>query len=190
MLLLVAKDDRKLRIEVGRGLEGAIPDAFAKRIIDEEIAPRFRQGDFYGGIAAGVDRIIKLVEGEPMPPPPARARASRLGIDPQTVFIGFILVIVLAKVLHALLGRGVGSGVVAVGVAAIVYAVVGLLTVAVLVGIVAFVVSLFTGSGMGRYGRLVLAAAGARAAADSAAGAEDSAAGGGGSSGGGASGSW
>jgi uncharacterized protein len=69
VLLTVAKEDRKLRIEVGRGLEGAIPDALAKRIIAEQITPRFKQGEFYGGIREGLDSILKLIRGEPLPPP-------------------------------------------------------------------------------------------------------------------------
>src|SRR5688572_8255129 len=74
VLLIVAKDDRRMRIEVGRGLEGAIPDAIAKRIVSDMIAPRFREGDFYGGIMAGVDRILRTIEGEPLPPPKAEPR--------------------------------------------------------------------------------------------------------------------
>ena len=69
VILLVAKDDRTLRIEVGQGLEGALPDAIAKRIIEEAIVPRFRVGDFYGGISDGVERITGVIEGEPLPPP-------------------------------------------------------------------------------------------------------------------------
>ncbi len=68
-LLLVAKDDRKLRIEVGYGLEGALNDATAKRIISETIGPRFKQGDYYGGIDAGITQLIGLVDGEPLPEP-------------------------------------------------------------------------------------------------------------------------
>ncbi|HEY1078113.1 MAG TPA: YgcG family protein [Fontimonas sp.] len=68
-LLLVAKDDRALRIEVGQGLEGALPDALAKRIIEETITPQFRQGDFFGGIAAGVGQMIGVIDGEPLPEP-------------------------------------------------------------------------------------------------------------------------
>jgi uncharacterized protein len=68
VILLVAKDDRRLRIEVGYGLEGAIPDATAKRVISETITPRFKAGDFYGGVSAGVDRLIRLVDGEKLPP--------------------------------------------------------------------------------------------------------------------------
>ena len=69
VILLVAKDDRALRIEVGQGLEGVLPDAIAKRILEETIIPRFRSGDFYGGISEGVERIIAVIEGEPLPPP-------------------------------------------------------------------------------------------------------------------------
>src|SRR5712672_1171402 len=68
-LLVVAKDDRKLRIEVGYGLEGALNDLTAKRIIDEVITPRFRSGDFAGGISAGIDRIIRVIDGESLPGP-------------------------------------------------------------------------------------------------------------------------
>ena len=70
ILLLVAKNDRTLRIEVGYGLEGTIPDALAKRIINEIITPYFRQGDYYGGLAAGVESLIGLIDGEPLPPKP------------------------------------------------------------------------------------------------------------------------
>ena len=69
VLVLVAKDDRKMRIEVGYGLEGAIPDLIAKRIITEIMAPSFRQGDFYGGIDHAVEQLIRLVSGESLPAP-------------------------------------------------------------------------------------------------------------------------
>ena len=65
MLLIIAKDDRTLRIEVGYGLEGALTDATSSRIINETIVPRFGQGDFYGGVTAGVDNIMRVVDGEP-----------------------------------------------------------------------------------------------------------------------------
>ncbi len=69
VILLVAKDDRKLRIEVGYGLEGALPDATAKRIVAEVISPNFKRGDFYAGIDAGVAAIINVVQGEALPEP-------------------------------------------------------------------------------------------------------------------------
>lgn len=69
VVLFVAKDDHKLRIEVSRALEGAVPDLAAKRVIDQAITPRFKQGDFAGGIGSGVDRLIELIENEDLPPP-------------------------------------------------------------------------------------------------------------------------
>jgi len=72
VILVVAKNDRKLRLEVGYGLEGAVPDAYAKRIIREVIAPRFQQGDFYGGITAGTQQLMRLIEGEKLPAPAPR----------------------------------------------------------------------------------------------------------------------
>ncbi len=71
ILFVIAKDDRRLRIEVGYGLEGAVTDLQAGRIIREQVAPRFQQGDFAGGVAAGVQSLVKLVEGEELPPPAA-----------------------------------------------------------------------------------------------------------------------
>jgi uncharacterized protein len=75
VILIVAKDDRKLRLEVGYGLEGAIPDAIARRVIAETITPYFRHGDFYRGIEAGVQQLMRLIEGEALPTPePADGR--------------------------------------------------------------------------------------------------------------------
>lgn len=79
VILLIAKDDRQLRIEVGYGLEGALNDATAKRIISEVITPRFRAGDYFGGIDAGVTAIQTVIEGESLPPPSARSSPSRGG---------------------------------------------------------------------------------------------------------------
>src|SRR5690606_40381578 len=69
ILFLIAKDDRQLRIEVGYGLEGAVPDILAGRIIREQVVPRFQQGDFAGGVEAGVNSLIALVDGEELPAP-------------------------------------------------------------------------------------------------------------------------
>jgi uncharacterized protein len=69
VLLIIAKNDRTLRIEVGYGLEGVLTDATSNRIIEDIIVPRFRQGDFYGGVSAGVDGIMRVVDGEPLPAP-------------------------------------------------------------------------------------------------------------------------
>jgi len=78
-ILVIAKNDRALRIEVGYGLEGALNDATSKRIISEIITPRFQRGDFYGGITAGIEQIIRVIDGEPLPPPPRPSLPRRLG---------------------------------------------------------------------------------------------------------------
>src|ERR1700761_3063384 len=80
-ILVVAKDDRKLRIEVGYGLEGALTDVTAKRIIDEVITPKFRSGDFAGGISDGVNRIIRIIDGEPLPAPPQQQSSSNSNVN-------------------------------------------------------------------------------------------------------------
>ncbi|MBI2751325.1 MAG: YgcG family protein [Burkholderiales bacterium] len=96
-LLLVAKDDRKMRLEVGRGLEGAVPDAVAKRITADIIAPYFKRGDFGGGITAGVERLIKVVEGEPLPEPAGKSQLPRREWeDSDSIAIGVVLVTAIA----------------------------------------------------------------------------------------------
>ena len=108
-LLVVAKDDRKLRIEVGYGLEGALNDITAKRIIDEVITPRFRNGDFAGGISAGVERMIGVIDGEKLPAPEQRSSSGPLsGIDPLNPF-ALVAVFVIGAILRSALGRLIGS---------------------------------------------------------------------------------
>jgi len=110
-LLLVAKDDRALRIEVGYGLEGVIPDAVANRVIAEIIVPYLKQGDFYGGIRAGVDRLVRLVDGEPLPPP-RQKDISWAGIE-GLLPMALVAVFVVGGVLRAIFGRFVGAGIAA-----------------------------------------------------------------------------
>ena len=114
-ILLVAKNDRKLRIEVGYGLEGALTDVTARRIIDEIITPKFRSGDFAGGISDGVDRIIGVVDGEPLPAPPVRpqqgSRSGSLSLEFLNPFNPFVLIpiLIFGGALRKLLGRLLGS---------------------------------------------------------------------------------
>lgn len=140
VLLLVAKDDRKLRIEVGYGLEGALPDAIAKRIIEEIITPRFRGGDFPGGIEAGVERILGVIQGEPLPPPERRREWGERDLD-LLLWAGLGLL-----VLSTLAGQGVGEFPSALGAggayAGIAWWVLGTLVAGVLAGFFLFVVSL------------------------------------------------
>lgn len=104
VILLVAKNDRTLRIEVGRGLEGVIPDATASRIINEIIVPLFKKGDFAGGIEAGVGRIIKVVQGEPLPAPDVGATRKDPAIGRYFPFI-FIGVPLAMAFLGSIIGR-------------------------------------------------------------------------------------
>lgn len=150
-LLVVAKDDRALRIEVGYGLEGALTDAAAKRIISDVIVPRFREGDFFGGLSAGLDRMMRVIDGEPLPEP-ARARPGAQGLGsvaPALLMIALAASMILRAVLGRLLGAAVASG--AVGVLA--WLVAGTLVVAIIAGLIAFFLTLAGGAGRGlRYG--------------------------------------
>lgn len=101
LILLVAKDDRAVRIEVGYGLEGVIPDAIAKRVIEATIVPRFKAGDFGGGIDAGVDQLIRLVDGEPLPAP--RPAASSQDV-PNSFFLLLVPLLVLGRLFRAMFG--------------------------------------------------------------------------------------
>jgi uncharacterized protein len=126
-VLVVAKDDRKLRIEVGYGLEGAIPDALAKRVIAERIVPKFYEGDYAGGLNQGVDALIGLIDGEPLPPPKdaAEGRSSdSFGMLPFIFFFAMFAAPLLRRTLGALPGAlviGAGAGFVAWIVSSVVF---------------------------------------------------------------------
>lgn len=109
VLLVVAKDDRTLRIATAKAVEGAIPDLIAHRIIEGVITPRFKQGEFYAGLDAGVEQILARLKGEELPLPPAQA-ASGPGINGEEllIFIG-LAAPVITRVLRSILGRVLGS---------------------------------------------------------------------------------
>jgi len=114
VLILIAIDDRKMRIEVGYGLEGAIPDLYAKRIINETLTPKFKQGDFAGGIAAATDQIIGLIDGEPLPAPSKKnVGASQLeDLLPVLLFGGMISGIFLKGIFGNFFGSALNGGLV------------------------------------------------------------------------------
>jgi uncharacterized protein len=117
VLVLVAKNDRKVRIEVGYGLEGAIPDAIAKRIITESISPRFRAGDFAGGLEAGVADLSRRIAGEALPAPwqPSQGAEPEVSVLPAVLMafiVGLFVSRAVGRVIGALLGGG-GAGVAA-----------------------------------------------------------------------------
>lgn len=148
VLLIVAKNDRSLRIEVGYGLEGALNDATSNRIINETIVPRFRQGDFYGGITAGVDSIMRVVNGEPLPAAQER-RDEHRGAG-QLLPVLFVLTVVAGGVLRSILGRLPGAVVTGGAIGILAWLLSGAILVAVVAGAIALVFTLL-GSGMGAY---------------------------------------
>jgi uncharacterized protein len=155
VLLIVATDDRKVRIEVGRGLEGALPDITAYRIISEIIKPRFREGDFYGGIDSALDAIIAVVNGEPLPAP-NHTYSERSGENDSGSAFGLAVIATLigAPFLRRALGRFVGA-LATGGAVVLILALIGqTLFVAIFLGAMAFLFSLviglpFVGGGWG-----------------------------------------
>ena len=155
-ILLVAKNDRKMRIEVGYGFEGVLTDLTSHRIIDEDVAPLFRQNRFAAGIDAGVDRIIAVVgSGAPLPakaPPRARGN-SGFDFGSLLIFLFFAVPIVggiLSRIFGRMLGSTIGGGV--AGAAAWLLA--GSIAIGIGAALVAFLIMLlFTaGGGIGRRG--------------------------------------
>lgn len=183
-ILVVAKNDRTLRIEVGYGLEGALNDLTSKRIISEIILPRFKQQDFYGGITAGVGQIIRVIDGEPLPVP-SKQPVGSLGDVRQYAPIVFILAIVVGGVLRAALGRVPGALVTGGAVAVLAWFVAGAVSVALLAGVMALFVTML-GGGMRGHGLGGYYGGGGRGGS----GHGGFSGGGGGFGGGGASGRW
>lgn len=135
VILIVAKDDRKLRLEVGYGLEGAIPDAIAKRVIAETITPYFKTGDYAGGIDAGVNQLMRLIEGESLPAP-----VKEPGVQLDEGAFMFILFggLIAGLVLSAMLGRVMGGMLAGLGSGAVVALLFGLGFAAVMIGLMVF----------------------------------------------------
>ena len=151
LLVLIAKDDRKMRIEVGYGLEGAVPDLYAKRIISEVIGPKFKQGDFYGGLDAGVDKLIGLVDGEALPAP-GSAKFNGLGVMdilPMLLFGGLISGLILRGMFGTFFGSALNGGLLGGAVALLGVALGG----AAIFGVIAFFITMMLGGrGMNGYG--------------------------------------
>jgi uncharacterized protein len=181
-ILVVAKTDRALRIEVGYGLEGALNDATSKRIISEIMTPRFKQGDFSGGITAGVDQIIRVIDGEPLPPP--KGQSAGIADLQQYVPVIFILALVIGSVLRSALGRFPGALVTGGGVAVVAWLFAGALSVALGAGVIALLFTLLNGGMGGMVGRGIGGHGSGRGGFGGFSG------GGGGFGGGGASGRW
>jgi uncharacterized protein len=149
VLLTVAKNDHHVRIEVGRGLEGAIPDAASARIIREYITPKFRSGDFLGGINDAVDALSKLIDGEPLPPPLEKEKTVHKGGD---FFNSLIFAFIAAFWLRGLVG-GLPSmpraGVIGAASGGIAWFLSGLFPAAIGMGVLGIIIGLLGGGGGG-----------------------------------------
>lgn len=147
VIILLAKNDRKMRIEVGYGLEGAIPDAIAKRVVSDVMAPSFRQGDFAGGLNAAVDQLMALITGEALPAPPKKQAGASSFFDylPMLMF-GAIF---SGMVLQGLFGKFFGSALNGGALGMLVWFLGGAIVTVVLVVVAAFMFTLAMGGGRG-----------------------------------------
>lgn len=147
VLLLIAKDDHKLRIEVGYGLEGALPDAIAKRIIAEDITPHFKQGDYYGGIVAGITRIDAVIQGEALPSPPQKSNGNTAVENylPFLIFLALISGAIFRRIFGTFPGALINGGI--IGIATALFG--GGMVFAIIFGIVAFFFALIRAGGGG-----------------------------------------
>ncbi len=165
VLVIVAKTDRKLRIEVAKTLEGAIPDLMAKRIIDEAMVPKLRKGDYAGGLSDTVDRIAQRIDGENLPAPSVAGAAGAVqnGIQSllgdmgwmEALFILVFFVPIVAGIVKSILGNKLGSLVVGGAIGGLAFVVTASVVLAVIAFIVALIFTLMSGlrgfSGGGGY---------------------------------------
>ena len=155
VLFVVANKERRMRIQTGRGVQGVLTDVASKRIVADIVAPHFRTGDFAGGIDAGVDAIMKVIEGEALPPPSQnpRGKVSSVSSFENFLWIAFFAVPVVAMVLRGLVGRFLGAGLTS-GVTGLAAGwLFGSLVFGIFAAIAAFVLALFIGGGGMRGGR-------------------------------------
>lgn len=147
VIILLAKNDRKMRIEVGYGLEGAIPDAIAKRIVSDVMAPYFRQGDFTGGLNAAVDQLMALISGEALPAPAKKQAGASSFFDYLPILM--FGAIFSGMVLRGLFGKFFGSALNGGALGLLVWFLGGALLTVILVVMAAFIFTLAMGGGRG-----------------------------------------
>src|SRR6478752_3557630 len=139
-ILVIAKNDRHLRIEVGYGLEGALTDVTSRRIIDEIITPKFRTGDFGGGISDGVDRMIRVIDGEPLPVPSPTVNFGNLDDIAPLFIVTLFASIGVGGFFRAMLGRLLGSLATGGIIAALTWLILGSFAIALALGALGFVI--------------------------------------------------
>ena len=151
-IFIVAKNDKRMRIEVGYGLEGVLTDVTSRRIIAETVAPYFKQGQFAAGINAGVDRIMEVVgEGKPLPPAKQRNARHDGGFDFGTLLIILVVAVpIIGVILRSIFGNVGGSLVGAGVIGSLVWFIAGSLIIALIAAVIALIVivfSMFAGRG-------------------------------------------
>jgi uncharacterized protein len=150
VLFVIAQQERKMRIHTGRGVQGTLTDALSRRIIADIVAPRFRTGDFAGGIDAGVDAIMKAIEGEQLALPEGR-RASRkvdtISSYSDFLWMAFFAVPILAMVMRSLVGRFAGAGITSALTGAAGWLVFGSIAFGIVAAVIAFIFTLVAGTG-------------------------------------------
>ena len=191
VLFVVAKNDRKLQILTGPGLQGTLTDAMSKRIIAEIVAPKFRSGDFAGGIEQGVEKIISVLQGEALPPPQKKRVAAQSANVENFFMIALAAAFVVGPLLRSLLGRFMGASATAGVTGAAAWWIAGGMLFPIVIGVIVFAVVLMLGTSgiLGRGGGVGGSSGGGWGGGGSSDGGGFS--GGGGSfDGGGASGDW
>jgi uncharacterized protein len=149
-LLIVALQDRALRIEVGRGLEGVLTDLVSHRIIEETITPRFRTGEIAAGVDAGVERMMSVARGEPLPPPKSDWRTRPGNSFERFLPVLFVICLIVAALMRALFGRVLGAAATSVVAGGVTFLALGGFGLAIVASFFAFVLALGAGSGLGR----------------------------------------
>ena len=192
LLIVVAKNDRRMRIEVARALEGAVPDLAAARIIDQAMAPRFRENDYPGGLMAALDQVGARIANESLPPPrpnTSQGAGDEMDLGSLAIFL-FFGVMLIGPVVRRILGGRLGSALVGGGTGVLAY----LLTTSVLLaggaGVVALLLTLLSNSKGGGRGGPFIGGGGFGSRGGGGGGGGFSSGGGGSFGGGGASGGW
>ncbi len=156
VLLVVAKTDRKMHLLTGPGISGSLTDAMSKRIISEFVAPKFRSGDYAGGIEAGVTKIIGVIDGEALPPPAQKRVGSNSGggISDNFIFLAFAAAFFVGPILRAIFGRFLGASATGGITGAAAWFLAGGLALPIIAGVIVFFLVMFIGgaSGGGRGG--------------------------------------
>jgi uncharacterized protein len=155
VLFVIAKQERRMRIHTGRGVQGTLTDALSKRIVSDIVSPRFRNGDFAGGIEAGCDAIMKAIEGEALPLPDHRPtrKVGAMSSYSDFLWMGFILVPILAMILRGVAGRFLGGALTSGITGGAAWLLFGSIAFGVAAAILAFVFALFAGSSVARGAR-------------------------------------